>query len=92
MFTDPVKWKKPVKDTFSLSLPDYPVSQFTYRLIKLKNFRADEFEKQSDKNPLAAAYLPLTDYPKDERPLIKAKAIKGIAKLSPASVRQHSFL
>ncbi len=26
-----------------------------------------------------AAYLPLTDYPKKDRPLIKAKAFKGIA-------------
>ncbi len=78
MFTDSAKWRKPVKDTYTISLCGYPINEFTYRLIKLKHIPAVEFEKKAAKNPLAAAYLPLTDYPKKDRPLIKAKAIKGI--------------
>ncbi|KPA14813.1 hypothetical protein MHK_004980 [Candidatus Magnetomorum sp. HK-1] len=78
MFTDPVKWIKPVSDTFNLSLFDYPICTYSYNLIKLKKFSADEFEKQIETNPLAAAYLPMTDYPIYDRPLIKAKAINGI--------------
>ncbi|OQY51647.1 MAG: hypothetical protein B6245_24365, partial [Desulfobacteraceae bacterium 4572_88] len=35
--------------------------------------------EQIGENPLAAAYLPLTDYPKKERPVIKARAMKGIS-------------
>jgi hypothetical protein len=79
MFTDSAKWRKPVKDTYTISLGGYPINEFTYRLIKLKHIPAAEFEEKAATNPLAAAYLPLTDYPKKDRPLIKAKAIKGIA-------------
>ena len=90
MFTDPAKWRKPVKDKFNLSLLQYPINEFTYRLIKLKSFRAEEFEKRIEENPLAAAYLPLTDYPGKERPLIKAKAMKGIAKI-PMGLKQATL-
>jgi predicted transposase/invertase (TIGR01784 family) len=79
MFTDPAIWKKPAEEKYSLSLGQYPINDFTYRLIKLKNYTAEEFEGKIGENPLAAAYLPLTDYPKEERPLIKAKAMSGIA-------------
>jgi hypothetical protein len=79
MFTDPAIWKKPAEEKYSLSLGQYPINDFTYRLIKLKNYTAEEFEEKIGENPLAAAYLPLTDYPKEERPLIKAKAMSGIA-------------
>jgi len=72
MFTDPVKWRKPVSNKLSLSLPEHPICDFTYNLIKLKDYKAQVFEEQIDKNPLAAAYLPLTDYPRKERPVIKA--------------------
>jgi len=82
MFTDPEKWKKPVKEKFSLSLKRYPICKFSYRLIKLKHYKAEEFEKRIEENPLAAAYLPLTDYPKKERPAIKAKAIKGVGRIA----------
>lgn len=81
MFTDSAKWRKPVKDTYRISLFGYPVSEFRYRLIKLKHIPAEEFERKIPENPLAAAYLPLTDYPKKERPLIKAKALNGIVKV-----------
>ena len=56
-----------------------PVNEFSYQQLKLKHIPAGEFEKKAADNPLAAAYLPLTDYPKKDRPLIRAKAIKGIA-------------
>ncbi len=91
MFTDSAKWRKPVPGKFSLSLDKYPiVREFTYNIIKLKNCKAGDFEKLADGNPLAAAYLPLTDYPKKERPLIKAKAMKGIAKV-PAGKKQGTL-
>ncbi len=67
------------KDTHRIELFGYPVNEFTYRQIKLKHIPAEEFEKKAAENPLAAAYLPLTDYPKKDRPLIKAKAVNGIA-------------
>jgi len=91
MFTDPGKWKKPVKSRFSLALLKYPVNEFTYHIIKLKDYKAEEFEKQAEKNPLAAAYLPLTDYPEKYRPEIKAKAMKGIAKLPPGQRQATLF-
>ncbi len=91
MFTDPAKWKKPIMDTFSLSLLRYPVNEFTYRLIKLKDHSAGDFEKLAGKNPLAAAYLPLTDYPKKDRPVIKAKAVRGIAKMPTGPKRATLF-
>ncbi len=81
MFTDSAKWRIPVKDTYRLDLFGYPVCEFSYRLIKLKHIPAEEFEKKIPENPLAAAYLPLTGYPKKERPVIKAKALNGIAKV-----------
>lgn len=82
MFTDSAKWKKPVKDKFSLSLLQYPIAEFNYQMIKLKSIPAEEFEKKIHENPLAAAYLPLTDYPKEERPMIKAKALNGVVRVS----------
>lgn len=92
MFTDPVvEWRKPVEDKFTLSLRDYPICEFHYRLIKLKNYKAEEFEEKIGKNPLAAAYLPLTDYPKEDRPVIKAKAIRGIADV-PKGRKQSTLL
>jgi hypothetical protein len=81
MFTDSAKWRIPVKDTYRLDLFGYPICDFSYRLIKLKHIPAEEFEKKIPENPLAAAYLPLTGYPKKERPVIKAKALNGIAKV-----------
>lgn len=87
MFTDPVKWRKPLADTCRIELFSYPVNEFTYRQIKLKHIPAGEFERKAAENPLAAAYLPLTDYPKEDRPLIKAKAIKGITAVEKGSRR-----
>jgi len=87
MFTDMAKWRKPVKSKYSLSLLDYPIADFTCHLIKLKNYRAEEFEKKINENPLAAAYLPLTDYPKEERPEIKAKALNRIASVPEGTKR-----
>jgi len=91
MFTDMANWRKPIKDTFRLSLLQYPISEFSYRLIKLKKYKAEEFEKRMEDNPLAAAYLPLTDYPKKERPAIKAKAMKGISKMPQGQRRATLF-
>ena len=45
-------FKKQGMDTFSLSLLRYPVNEFTYRLIKLKDHSAGDFEKQKCCNPL----------------------------------------
>ena len=91
MFTDPAKWRKPITKTFNISLLQYPVNEFTYRLIKLKDYKAKEFEDLAGKNPLAAAYLPLTDYPKRDRPVIKAKAVRGIAKMPTGPKRATLF-
>ncbi len=81
IFTDSAEWRIPVKDTYLLDLFGYPVNEFTYRLIKLKRIPAEEFERKMSENPLAAAYLPLTGYPKKERPVIKAKALNGISRV-----------
>ena len=91
MFTDSAKWRKPVSDRLTISLPGHTVCEFSYSLIKLKNYKADEFESRIRDNPLAAAYLPLTYYPKKERPLIKARAIRGIANLPPGRERATLF-
>ncbi|KPA17016.1 hypothetical protein MHK_002766, partial [Candidatus Magnetomorum sp. HK-1] len=80
MFTDKAKWRKPVNKTYKMKLHDIPINDFSFQLIKLKEFKAEEFEKKAPNNPLTWAYLPLTDYPKEKRVEIKAKAITGIAK------------
>jgi hypothetical protein len=79
MFTDPAKWRKPVEKICKIEIFGRPVNEFAYQQIKLKYIPAEKFEKKAAENPLAAAYPPLTDYPKKDRPLIKAKAFKGIA-------------
>lgn len=91
MFTDPATWRKPVKDVHRIELFGHPIAEFNYRLIKLKHIPAEEFEKKATENPLAAAYLPLTDYPKKDRPLIKAKAINGIAGLAQGPKRSALY-
>ncbi|KPA09712.1 hypothetical protein MHK_010083 [Candidatus Magnetomorum sp. HK-1] len=80
MFTDDAKWRIPIEKTFQLSLGDYPITKFSYQLIKLKHMESDDFEQQAPGNPLTWAYLPLTHYPKEQRIEIKAKAVNGIAK------------
>ena len=87
MFTDPAKWRKPVKKKYKMSLFQHQVAEFSYFLIKLKNYKAEEFEKKAEQNPLAAAYLPLTDYPKQARPEIKAKALNRVAGLDQGPKR-----
>ena len=80
MFTDQSKWRKPVSKTYKMTLQDMPINEFTYQLIKLKEFKSEEFVKKAPENPLTWAYLPFTDYPKNKRIEIKVKAINGIAK------------
>jgi len=81
MFTDSAKeWRKPVTSKYSMSLLDYPINEFTYRIIRLKSFNWEVFQDKSPDNPLTWAYLPLTDYPKEKRPVIKAIAEEGITK------------
>jgi len=92
MFIDPYKWKKPVPDTYSMKIMNYRVVQaFSYQLIKLKQYDSDAFEKYAPKNPLTWGYPPLTSYPKDKRPLIKAKAVNGIFK-TPMNEKQKATL
>jgi len=78
MFTDQARWEKPVSDTFKLELLDFPINEYHYHLIKLKSYDSETFEALAQKNPLAYAYLPLTNYDKKDRPRIKAKAMNGI--------------
>ncbi len=87
MFTDPAIWRKSVEDVHRIELFGHPIAEFNYRLIKLKHIPAEELEKKAAENPLAAAYLPLTNYPEKDRPLIKAKAINGIAGLAQGPER-----
>ena len=81
MFIDPHQWRTPVSDTFSMNVMNYPViKDFSYQIIKLKKYEFEVFEKKAPDNPLTWAYLPLTNYPKTLKPLIKAKSIKGVIK------------
>ena len=81
MFIDPHQWTKPIPKTFNMSIMDYPViNAFTYQLIKLKQYNAEEFEQLKPDNPLTYAYLPLTHYPTDQKHVIKAKSINGMIK------------
>lgn len=89
MFTDSAKiWSKPISNTFELSLFDYSINKYEYQLLRLKDFSAEEFEEKSKINPLAAAYLPLTNYGQEKRPLIKVKALKGVTDLVPEAPKQ----
>ena len=80
MFTDSAKWRRPVQKTYKMSLKGFPINEFKYQLIKLKDYKAEDFEQKAPENPLTWAYLPLTDYSNDKRFEIKAKSINGIAK------------
>jgi len=83
MFIDPHQWRKPVSDSYSMKILNYTVVQnFSYQLIKLKQYDAEEFANVAPKNPLTWGYLPLTNFQKKNRPLIKAKAVNGILKTS----------
>ena len=92
MFTDSNKWQKPISNTYKLSLLNYPINDFSYRLLKLKHINASEFEKQKPDNPLTWAYLPLTDYPKEMRPSIKAKSVEGIFKTASNEKQKATLL
>ena len=92
MFIDPHQWRKLVPDTFSMNVMNYPIiKEFSYQIIKLKKYNAQEFEKMAPKNPLTWGYLPLTHYPKQDKPLIKAKAVNGIIKTT-SNEKQKAIL
>jgi hypothetical protein len=81
MFIDPHQWTRPISETFNMSIMNYPViNAFTYQLIKLKQYSAEEFEQLKPDNPLTYAYLPLTYYPKEQKHVIKARSINGMIK------------
>jgi hypothetical protein len=92
MFTDQARWEKPIKDSYKLKLLDYPINEYHYHLIKLKSYKSDDFEKIAEKNPLAFAYLPLTDYDKAKRPYIKAKAVNGILTNYPDGQKRATLI
>lgn len=70
-----------IPETYDMSIMNYPViNAFTYQLIKLKQYDAAEFEQLKPDNPLTYAYLPLTNYPKNQKHVIKAKSINGMIK------------
>ena len=79
MFTDSAIWRKPVQKTYEMSLKGISINEFKYQLIKLKDFKSEEFETKAPDNPLTWAYLPFTDFSKQKKYEIKAKAINGIA-------------
>ena len=81
LFIDPHQWITPLPETYDMSIMNYPIiKEFTYQLIKLKQYNAEEFEELKPDNPLTYAYLPLTHYPKEQKSVIKAKAINGLIK------------
>ena len=81
MFTDKANWSKRIPVTYTLSLFDYPVCQYRFHLIKLKDYPAKPFSEYAPENPLTWAYLPLTRYARKERPEIAARAKLGVIKL-----------
>jgi len=79
MFTDEHVWRKPIETKYKMTLLDHEILEFNFNLIKVKDYTSEEFEKIAPENPLTWAYLPMTRYPNDQKTLIKAKALKGIA-------------
>ena len=49
-----------------------------FKLIKLKDYTAEEFIKRGPQNPLVWAYLPLTRFDRSKRPQIAAMAKGGV--------------
>jgi Skp family chaperone for outer membrane proteins len=92
MFTDPAKWRKPVSNTYKMELPDYPIVDFHYNIIKLKNYTPESLIQKAPSNPLVWAYLPLTDFPKEDRPIIKAKAESGVLKTGKTGRHKATLL
>jgi Skp family chaperone for outer membrane proteins len=92
MFTDPSKWIKPVSNTYKMELPDYPIVDFHYNIIKLKNYTPESLIQKAPSNPLVWAYLPLTDFPKEDRPIIKAKAESGVLKTGKTGRHKATLL
>ena len=92
MFTDGSVWRKPVKSQYTMSLLGNKILEFNYQIVKLKNYKADQFEKEAPDNPLTWAYLPMTDYPKEDKALIKAKALKGIVQTEKNEKRQSHLV
>ena len=52
MFTDPIKWQKPIENEFHLSLFNYSINKYKFQLIKLKNFKAEQFENMQKEKTL----------------------------------------
>jgi hypothetical protein len=92
MFTDPAKWIKPVSNTYKMELPDYPIVDFHYNIIKLKDYSPETLIQIDPSNPLVWAYLPLTDFPKEDRPIIKAKAESGVLKTAKNDRQKATLL
>lgn len=92
MFTDPAKWRKPVSNTYKMELPDYPIVDFHYNIIKLKNYTPESLIQKAPSNPLVWAYLPLTDFPENDRPSIKAKAESGVLKTGKTGRHKATLL
>jgi Skp family chaperone for outer membrane proteins len=92
MFTDPAKWRKPVSNTYKMELPDYPIVDFHYNIIKLKNYTPESLIQKAPSNPLVWAYLPLTDFPENDRPIIKAKAESGVLKTGKTGRHKATLL
>jgi len=92
MFTDPAKWQKTVANTYKMALPDYPIIDFHYNIVKLKNYTPEILIQKDPSNPLVWAYLPLTDFPKEDRPVIKAKAESGVLKTGKTGRHKATLL
>ena len=78
LFTDKFNWNARIDETFTLSFFSYLICKFRFRLIKLKDYTAEQFIQLAPGNPLVWAYLPLTRYHKRERPQIAHRAKGGV--------------
>jgi len=72
-------WRVHLVHSYQIVIGDYPIVNYNFELIRMRKYRWQDFLERAKTNPLAAAYLPLTDYPAAKRPWILAHSLRLIA-------------
>ena len=90
IFTDDVRWRKPVADTFEIGLGQQVYMHFKYHLIKLKHLDYRQFLKLD--NPLAFALMAKMNYKRSQRVRLKADFLRWILGVPINPARQSLLI
>jgi len=86
IFTDDARWRKPVLNTYDISLRKRTYMHFEYHLIKLKHLDYRQFLESE--NPLAFALMAKMNYKRSQRVRLKADFLRWILGIPINPARQ----